>query len=154
MATGVTFTGGKELERNLLGLSQKMAKKIARAAVRKTAKPVYDAVRAGVPVDQGRLKRAVRLRVDTLKNNRSMMSAAIDLRFDRTYRPAKTDRARYSYQIGSNPKIYGRFVEFGTNDTRAQPFFRPAWDSLGGQAAIDRMGDHLWQGISAEIGKV
>ena len=138
MSTRVTFTGGKELHRALLAMSTKETKRVGRAALRKAAKPILDAARANVPVDQGRLKRALRLRVDTLRNNRSVMSAMIDVR--------KT-APRIGRASSTMPKVYGQFVEYGTNDTRPQPFMRPAWDSLGSETALDRIGRELGEGL-------
>lgn len=165
MSMILAFKGGAELERTLLQLSDKVAKKVARAAMRKAGKLVLDAARRNVPVSEGRLKRALRLRVDTLRNNRSVMSAAIDLKFNNDYRPRKTERKTmmrgrgkdrklsnpgYSYQIGSDPKIYGAFVEFGTDDTAPRPFLRPAWDQVGGMTSLELIGKELWAGIERE----
>ena len=151
----VLFTGGKELQKALLQLSQKEAKRVGRAALRKAAKPILEAARARVPVHEGRLKRALRLRVDTLRNNRSVMSAMVDVK-NTDYRARKTDRqstvkgvlgpAKYDYQIGSMPKVYGRFVEYGVHGP-PQPFMRPAWDSLGGSVALARIGKELGEGL-------
>lgn len=149
MVSGVTFHGGRQLERALLELSQKEAKKVGRRAVRVAAKPILDDAKANVPVDKGRLKRALQLRVDTLRGNRSVMSALINIKFRGDYRPTKTARARYSYQIGSEPKVYGYMVEFGLGPHAPvpQPFLRPAWDAQGGQTALNRLGKELGEGL-------
>lgn len=143
----VTFSGGKAFERALFQLAHNEAKKIARRAVRVAAKPILDAARANVPVREGRLKRALQLRVDTLRSNRSVMSALVNIKFKGDYRPTRTKRAKYSYQIGSDPKIYGYFTEFGTIDTPAQPFFRRAWDAQGGNVALNRLAKELGGGL-------
>ena len=142
----VLFTGGKELQRALLQLSQKEAKKIARRAVRVAAKPIFDAAKARVPVREGRLKRALQLRVDMLRGS-NVMSALINIKFKGDYRPTTSARAKYSYQVGSDPKIYGSFTEFGTIDTAPQPFLRPAWDAEGGVTALNRLGKELGEGL-------
>lgn len=149
----IKLTGFKELEKALFQLGQKEAKRVGRATVRKAAKPILDMARGLVPVDQGRLKKALTLRVDTLKFDRSVMSAMVYVK--RTdYRPAKTKRARYSYQIGSMPKVYGAFLEFGIPGLSARPFMRPAWDALGGMTALTRIGQELGPAIEREAAKL
>lgn len=165
--TRATFTGGKELERALLELSTKSAQKVGRFALRRAANEILKAAKAGVPVDEGRLKKALRLRVDRVRGVTDLLSALVyasGTAFD--YRPRKSDRrsrvkgklgpARYSYQIGSRPDVYGRFVEYGRHNqgVRARPFMRPAWDSQGGLVALNRIGDELWNGLSREAARL
>lgn len=164
MAGRVHVKGAKELEKKLLALPEKVAKKHARAALRQAMKPVYDAVRAKVPVREGRLRRALRLRVDQLRKSGftgRVLSAMVYVTASIGPRPRLTDRAstvkgklgpaKYSYQIGSMPKAYGRFVEFGTVDTAPRPFMRPAWDDAGGMDAALRMGRVLGDRIEVEM---
>lgn len=162
---GTTFklSGFRELETALLELSTKEAKKIGRAALRQAAKPILQEARANVPVREGRLKKALRLKVDrgTDANGNfsdARMEAEVGLggAIAKQYRKRLTKRKRktakgkvrdYWYQIGSRPDVYGKFVEFGTSDTAPKPFMRPAWDKEGGQRAIDRVGKELGEGI-------
>lgn len=53
------------------------------------------------------------------------------------------------------PPSYWRHVEFGTEDTKAQPFLRPAMESSLGEVS-DRVAKSLWDRIAkeAEKGKV
>ena len=159
MARAVSFTGGKALEKALLELTQKEAAKIGRAAVRATAKPILDTAKANVPIDQGRLKRSLGLKVDrAMENGRRVPAFTATIRVSGRlgYRQRKSERqsrvrgklgpARYSYQIGSRPDVYGVFIELGLG-VPPQPFMRPAWDAEGGQTALTRMGKEIWQGI-------
>lgn len=159
MARKVTFTGGRELEKALYELAGKEAAKIGRAALRATARPILNEAKANVPVDQGRLKRSLVLKVDrAMENGRraAAFTATVRVSGRLGYRPRKTDRAstvrgksgpaRYSYQIGSRPDVYGAFIEFGLG-VPMQPFMRPAWDAEGGQEALNRMGKEIWAGI-------
>lgn len=165
--TRVTFSGGKDLERALLELSTKSAQKVGRFALRRAANEILKAARAGVPVDEGRLKKALRVRVDRIRGRADILSALVyasGSAFD--YRPRLSDRqsrvkgklgpARYSYQIGTRPDVYGRFIEYGRHrqGVRAQPFMRPAWDSQGGAVALDRIGTELWNGLSREAARL
>lgn len=161
------FTGGKELERALLELSTKEAQKVGRFALRRAANYVLKAAKAGVPVDEGRLKRALRIKVDRLRGRNDVLSALVYVSSKSSdYRSRKTDRqsrikgrlgpARYSYQIGTRPDVYGRFVEYGRHKQgiRARPFLRPAWDANGGTIALGRIGDELWTGLSRAAAKL
>lgn len=159
MATFVKFEGGKELQALLLQMAQEDAPRIGRAAVRKAARAVLVDARNRVPVDQGALKRALRIRVDRLRNERNVISALVYVSKSGEYRPRRTDRrstvkgklgpARYSYQIGSRPDVYGQFIEYGSHKrgVKAMPFLRPAWDAQGGQVALVRIGDEIWAQI-------
>lgn len=137
----LTFTGGRELDQILRNLGTKGALRIGRQALRRSGNDLLRDVRAAAPVDDGRLRKALRLRVDRGKYNKSLLSALIYASASASkYRPRKTQRksrikgklgpARYSYQIGSRPDVYGIFQEFGApaHGLPARPWFRPAWE--------------------------
>ena len=165
MAGHVKLTGFKEAQRALLDLSTKEARKIGRAAVRKQARAIAKAAKEAVPVDEGRLKRAVSVRVDMIRDEMGLrghlISALVYISDKQGPRRRKTDRQstvrgrlgppKYGYQIGSYPSVYGGFVEFGIHGP-AQPFFRPAWDRQGGNVAITAIGKDLSVGIEAAAG--
>ena len=65
----------------------------------------------------------------------------------------KLGPAKYGYQIGSHPNVYGAMQEFGTRNMRARPWMRPAWLAEGGQTALNRIGDDLGKGLEAEAAK-
>jgi HK97 gp10 family phage protein len=60
----------------------------------------------------------------------------------------KLGKAEVEVHVGTRDRV-GRLQEFGTHDTPAQPFMRPAWDSEGNETALSRIGDEMW----AEVGK-
>ncbi|WP_408585919.1 HK97-gp10 family putative phage morphogenesis protein [Novosphingobium sp.] len=167
MATGIKFEGGRELERALLELSTKSALKVGRFALRRAANEVLKAARANVPVDEGRLRRALRLRIDRGRYDKALLSALVYVSASAFGpRPRKTNRnstvkgkfgpPRYSYQIGSYPQVYGAFVEFGApgHGLPARPWFRPAWDSAGKQYAIQRIAEELANGLEREAARL
>lgn len=161
MAQYVRVTGAKELEKALLALNAKVATSIGRKALRQAANPVLSRAREAVPVNEGRLRRSLRVRVDRLLGAGTgagvVLSAMVSVSGRLGTRPRKSDRqstvkgvkgpARYNYQIGSSPSVYGRFVEFGIPGKPAHPFLRPAWDSEGGEVALRRIGKELGEGI-------
>lgn len=155
----VKVTGAREIEAALLQLATKEAAKVARAAVRQTAKPLLDRARENVPVREGRLKRSLQLRVDRMfeaGQRKPGFTAIIKVSNRLGYKARTSDRrsrvkgklqpARYNYRIGSSPNVYGAFVEFGIHGP-AQPFLRPAWEAEGGHVAIERMGKQIWAGL-------
>lgn len=167
MASYVKFEGGRELQRALLELSTKSALTVGRFALRRAANEVLKAARANVPVDEGRLRRALRLRIDRGRESKALLSALVYVSASAfEYRPRRSNRnstikgksgpPRYSYQVGSRPDVYGRFAEFGApgHGIAARPWFRPAWDAQGKQIAIERIAQELANGLEREAAKL
>jgi hypothetical protein len=169
--TSLRFTGGRELEQALLELGTKSAQRVGRFAVRSAARPIADKAKAIVRKKERRLARAIKIRVDRLKSNKSEFSALVyisDRGFD--YRPRKTNKQsrlhgrlvarRYDYQVGSLPSVYGGFLERGRNGrwggpvVPAYPFMRPAWDSEGGSIAMRRIAEQLRIGLEREAARL
>lgn len=165
MAGSMKLSGFKELERDLLRLAEKDAKRIGRRAVRKGAKPMLAAARANAPVKSGRLRRSIKLRVDMLRGATALgrvLSAMIHVKDRQGYRPRKTDRqsrvkgklgpARYNYQIGSLAEVYGKFVEgeVGRPGQAPQPFLRPAFDGNINRS-VQIAADDMMDGITAAL---
>ena len=157
MASFVKFQGGRDLERVLLALSATEARKAGRKAVRGAGNQLQAKLRAVAPIDKGRLKRALRVRVDRGRYNKALISALIYVSASSSkFRPRKTLRqstvkgkkgpARYTYQIGSRPDVYGIFQEFGApaHGLPARPWFRPTWE---------REKDAVIEAIKQELGR-
>lgn len=151
MARMVKITGAKELEKALLLLSRGAARKAGRTAVRKAAKPILDAAKANVPVRSGRLKKSLQIKFKRQGRggDASLMEAEVRVRPG----PRRQNKSGGTVP-GSQPNVYGAFVEFGTVHNRPQPFMRPAWEAEGGQSAIDRMGEELGKAIEVEAAKL
>jgi HK97 gp10 family phage protein len=102
--------------------------------------PVADRAAAMAPEETGRLA----------------FSIAVS---DRGTRRARWKRDKYNYTIAAGPAAgtgslyYATHVEFGTVDTPAQPYMRPAWD--GGQAqALQHVKDQLGNEIARAAGRI
>ena len=54
---------------------------------------------------------------------------------------------------GMGATYYATAVEFGTIDTPAQPYMRPAWDT-GKMQALDYVETNLWREIDKSVGKI
>lgn len=154
MADVLTFTGGQQLDRALRELGTTGALRVGRFALRRAANDLLREVRASAPIDKGKLKKALRLRIDRGKYDKKLLSALVYASASASqYRPRKTQRrsrvkgklgpAKYSYQIGSRPDVYGIFQEFGLP---ARPWFRPAWERQKNallEALIQELGSGL-----------
>ena len=146
-----SITGGRELDDFLRTLSVKVEKNIMRSALRQGANAFKDFVKAGIPVDQGDLRRSVRVSTR-----------------------AKGGRVIASLRVGNKRAWYGPMVEFGTKahrinpkrakalaiagfpvrgvdhpGARAKPFMRPAFDSKS-RAALDAVAAQIRARLTAE----
>lgn len=161
MAMNITFSGGREVERALLELSTKGAQKVGRFALRKAARAIQVAARDAVRKKSGELAKRVTVKVDRGRD-RSKMFAVVKVDRKGSFRPRKTDRqsrvkgklgpARYDYQIGSKPEVYGAFLEWGApaHGMPAYPWMRRAWESAGGENALAVIGRELGTGLERE----
>ena len=156
MAARISFEGGQILQEALRSLGTRKAQSLGRKALRRAGNNILRAARENAPKDERRLARAIRLRVDRLRNERAVLSALVYVSataFD--YRPRKTQRQstvkgkkgppKYSYQIGTRPDVYARFLEFGApgQGIAAKPWFRPAWYAEGGEKALGVLKEEL-----------
>lgn len=131
-------------------LSEKLQKRIAWKAVKKGAGVIRDAAEANAkkldaPARQG--------------EEDSQIFPYI--RIQKASKIAKAERA-VAYRIGVEgqaiyegvrvPPTYWRFVEFGTEKSRAQPFLRPAMEQ-NQQAAAKAIVDELWSELAKQAAK-
>lgn len=104
----VKFEGGKELEKALLQLKTATAKNTTRRAGKQALQTVIDEAKRRVPVDDGDLRDGLTVSTKASRGTRK-----------------RSDIEVYAGASGVN---YASIVEFGSEDTAAQPFLRPAWD--------------------------
>ncbi len=117
-----------------------------RAGLRKAAQPMLEKARARVPVDQGDLKRSVKM--GAAKGERpDSPEFGIVIGIDANVQPAmivprKTKSGRGLGGTYRDPGVagVGPMKEFGTPTEQAQPFMRPAFDEEG-EATIRRFGE-------------
>jgi HK97 gp10 family phage protein len=156
MSATLTFEGGRVLEQALQSLATKKAQSLGRKALRRAGNNILRKARENAPKDEKRLARAIRIRIDRLRNERAVLSALVYVSASAfPYRPRKTQREttvkgkkgppKYSYQIGSLPNVYGRFLEYGApgRNIAARPWFRPAWYQEGGEKALGVLKEEL-----------
>ena len=107
MKVSMDIKGTKELDQALRGLGAELGLKVLRSALMASAKPMVDDMQSKVPVDKGLLKKTIGKRSRVDKKGKS---------------------APVVVKVGAVRKgaWKAHFVEFGTPETRAQPFIRPA----------------------------
>ncbi len=128
------ITGVAELERKLLTLEPKLARKTLMGALRKGAKLFRARARELVPVDKGILKKSIRVRA--LKKRRFSHGVKVE-----AGGKGKGGDASHAYM-----------VEGGTTHAPAQPYMRPAFDSEVA-AAEKVIADDIARGVESIASK-
>lgn len=115
-AATVRLEGAQSLDKLLEDLPKKLANKILREALRKAGKIVQQAMKDRAPVDKGELKRSITVRKGKRKRKGSQ-SVVI-----------------FPDPVKFKDDFHAPYLEWGTSDTEAQPFARPAFDATKDQA--------------------
>lgn len=160
MRTFVTIEGLRELDAALAELPKTIAKNATKRALAKAAEPIAEEAKRLVPVNTGLLRNSIAISTK-LKNKvgRSEFSAVLRGGGSKAEAVAAMRDARRAAGAPSFAEVfigpawpkgfYGTFVEFGTSDTVAQPFMRPAWDSQKDHALSIIKGELATQIIAA-----
>jgi HK97 gp10 family phage protein len=124
--------GGRELERALNDLPDKMARRDGGKSLRAGAEIIAEEMRRTVHIDRD----APHIRDNIVVK---MMRAA---------------KGKLNAVIGFLKEVSWRvhFLEYGTVKSRAFPFVRPAIDGKG-EESIDEIGKKLWEAIEREARK-
>lgn len=104
-----------------------------RLALFTATKLMRDDAQSRAPVDTGRLQRNV-----IAFRDRDPRSSGVTEQYAITFRRGKGRGKRRAYSTtsrGEKDAFYGRFVEFGTSKSPAQPFLRPAFEAKKHEAA-------------------
>ncbi|MGE0178985.1 MAG: HK97-gp10 family putative phage morphogenesis protein [Sphingomonas sp.] len=135
MRLDVRLTGWRELDRALGELKQATARRILRREAQDALEPIAAAASAMAPRDEGRLAFSI------VVSERGTRRADWKVR---------GDPSTFIMAVGPGSGIgvlpYASFVEFGTVDTPAQPYMRPAWEAHKGAALAS-----LIQGLRTRI---
>jgi HK97 gp10 family phage protein len=139
--TTFEFSGGREMEQQLLRLKAGTAKGASRRALRKAAKPMADQMAASAPRLSGALSESV-----AITSKLSPTQAAMHRRM--------FPGSRYAVElhVGPGPHPQGVLQEFGTETNSPQPFVRPTWDA-DNQALLERLKDEMWSEITKTIAR-
>ena len=133
------FEGGVELEAALSEFARPLAKRIGARALKKAGDPILQFYRGLTTVKTGTLQR---LEISGTKLTKRQARLA--------KREGKSDVELY---IGTADPA-GIQEEFGNVHQAAHPALRPAWDSEGGQKAVDRIAAELLDDIEKTRARV
>lgn len=147
----IEVSGLTDLQAALRELGDPKAVRTAlRAALRKAARPMVDAIQAKVPVDQGDLKRSIKMAA--AKREKPDAEFGIVIGIDANEQPAeyiirrtnsggsRKGAGKGGYYRDPNVAGHGPMTEFGTPQKAAQPFMRPGFDAEG-EATIRRFAE-------------
>ncbi len=132
--------GLKELEASLTELGKATARNVMQRALIKSAQPIADRAEAMAPRDRGKLAASISISAkSTSRAGRKAFAEAMKSGLSRGDASAaaraanKGAKGRDTFsQVFVGPTgegFYGFFNEFGTEDMKAQPFMRPAFDA-------------------------
>lgn len=122
MSVTLKLEGLEQTNANLLELSKATSRNVLKRVLLAAGEPVANAAAQLAPTKTGRL--AFSLSVSTQLTRRQ-----------RQARPKENEAEAYIGPAGGNGALnYASFTEFGTIDTPANPFMRPAWESNRGIA--------------------
>lgn len=159
MAFKVTakVSGLKELQKALKAMPEAAKKPILSRALTKAAKPIETEGEMKAPWLTGDLAISVQTVIrDNLRNKDAVlavigpaMTEYRQLKKPVPYVKGPKRGKMRTNQVGGTPGVYGYFVEFGTGDTPAQPFMRPAFEGNKGKAL-----GIIKSELTAEVSKV
>lgn len=133
----VKFSGGRELEAAFRALGDKgAARRAANRGLQRAAEPIRDRWEELVPVDQGDLKKSIKIG----KAIKGFQAPAN--RGDVVTTFVGVDESQ-----DARLHIYAEVQEFGNESNPAQPAGRPAWEQEK-MTAFDRLKEDLWDEIS------
>lgn len=131
MKMGVKLRGFRELDKALSELPRATAKNVLRKVGKAALEPMADQAAALAPERSGKL--AFSIAISERGTRRAVWKKKKPHEFVMAMGPAS----------GLGTLQYAAFDEFGTVDTPALPFMRPAWDG-GKHQALETVKDMLW----------
>jgi len=138
----VKLEGFRELEEALSRLPKATGRGVLRRIAKGALKPIADQASSGAPRRSGKLAVGI---------------AVSEKRTRRASKQVPKMKASEGVQMFMGPTsgslAYAAFTEFGTVDTPAQPFMRPAWDG-GATGALDYVKENLKAEIDKATAKV
>ncbi|HID8537164.1 TPA: HK97-gp10 family putative phage morphogenesis protein [Stenotrophomonas maltophilia] len=123
----IHISGLAELERALLELSDRAARRALRKGMRRGAIVVRNDARNRVRIARGKLRRSIRVRE----------------------RSEEQGWMRFAVEVPRSA-FYGKFGEYGTSKMAAWPFMRPAAESKT-EEAVSTMRDALGEAVQEEM---
>ena len=134
---------------------QNIQKNILVGAVRAGTKPLVDAARANVPVDEGILKKSIGTVKQKTKDKSMVHFSVAPLTKKIHLLQDRRNEKHYNYgnivEVGREGNNWAK-KEFGTSTSAAQPLMRPAFESQDRQS-IEAVKEYMAERIDKEIEK-
>jgi HK97 gp10 family phage protein len=143
----ISITGLADLEKRLMGFSDRIAKNIMRGAISAGAALIRNEARRLAPKDTGEMARDI-----MIKRAREVRGSG-KIEYQVFVRTGKKSRMAGKKRDVNRDSYYWRFVEFGTVKMSAKPFMRPAFDGQK-EAATVRIKEYLAARIEKEAARL
>jgi HK97 gp10 family phage protein len=170
MASELRIEGLAELDKMLKTLPATIEGNVMRGGLRAGTKIFADLAKAAVPVDDGDLKKSVRVRT---RNRRGQLSASVVAGNKKAWYAHLIEFGTASfyegrgktvgkpYEIKPSKKSKSKALKFGDNfaasvthpGIKPQPFMRPALDD-GSADAVEAMAEYIRRRLPQELAKV
>lgn len=142
----VKTRGFREVEKKLSNLKEVTGRNVLRKVAKGALEPMADVAAQKAPEESGILSFSI---VVTEKRTRRAKTG-----FGKNYfQRVRGIQMAMGPATGLGATYYAAHVEFGTIDTPAQPYMRPAWDT-GAMKALDYVQDNLWREVAKAVGRV
>ncbi len=135
----IKIAGFEDLNKNLKKLNEKVQTRITKAALKKGANVILAAAKQNTPSDSG--ANHMNLKVKAIRKKRSSTNIGFAI------------QTGTREELGIKGKGYYPFsLEYGTKDTEAQPYLRPALED-NREKAIQVIGKALEKSIARQVKK-
>jgi HK97 gp10 family phage protein len=130
----VKLRGFRELDKALSELPKATAKAVLRRVAKSALEPMRAAAESAAPRDQGNLQISIAVSEKRTRRAKGQFKAITggNIRTSAgTFRRSAAAGVAFAMgpSAGKGVLNYATFTEFGTSDTSAQPFMRPAFDA-------------------------
>lgn len=163
-AAAFRIEGGRELERALIKLADKVQRKIIKKAIRKPARSIVKMAKTLVPRESGLLAASLGTKIKQFKRSGTIVGIMgprtkfkapkkVVARLGGSFEKRKPANYAHLIELGTKPHIQPTFMGGGMHPgSPAKPFLGPAMDAHKSKA-FKMMGDELRKGIEAEARK-
>jgi len=128
----IEIRGLRQLENNLLALGAEIGSKVLTSALREAAKPMLQEIQLKAAVGSYGQRIVKKKGGGDVVITPGFMRSRAKIRASRNKKGAASKKFSKNtsaiVRVGVFRVPYARYVEFGTSDTKAQPFIRPAAD--------------------------
>lgn len=158
------LVGMDDINDNFQLLSAAMRDKVLKKAIRAAATPIRDSARSHCAVDLGHIRDSIEMVITSKGDKGNWVSAFIGPKTGiRQYSPVHKTGLGLPFHVDI-PTRRAHLLEFGhrlvnrkgetIGNMPARPFMRPAWDSQGGETALNRFEETAAKEFDQEVSKL